>query len=268
MRTFYLPKIEWRTPLTLEGQEAKHLVKVLRAQPGDTISLLDGEGREALCTITATSKQRVELTIDSEIQHERPTCRTVCAIGWAKSTRRGWLLEKAVELEAEGLCFWQADRSQGKVPEEVKESWVGPLVAGAKQCRNPWLPTLSTAPNGVDALVEMGKDFDRRFILWEGQEPSDVLSPSAVGFAGRTLFVVGPEGGFTEREVTTLTRGGFTPVSLGRRILRWETAALLCLGLDWWHRQVLEASPAVAGSSEPGTNNGNDTKPASGRKED
>lgn len=265
MRTFYLPQEEWTPPLTLEGQEAKHLVKVLRAAVGDRISLLDGEGREGVCTIAATSKHKVELTLDSVIEHARPACRTVCAIGWAKSIRRSWLLEKAVEFEAEGLCFWQADRSQGTVPEDVKDSWQGQLVAGAKQCRTPWLPKLSTAPGGVRDLVTMGSEFDRRFILWEGQSPSDVpstiISPADVGAAGRTLFVVGPEGGFSEAEVDTLLKGGFQAVSLGKRILRWETAALLCLGLDWWHRQVRETGDTADGHI-PATQTQEDTAPS------
>lgn len=237
----------------LEGQEARHLVKVLRAREGDSIRLLDGKGREGVFAITATEKTRVHLEPQTITEHPAPAASTVLAVGWAKSVRRGWLLEKAVELEAGGIWLWQADRSQSRVPEDIKDSWEGQMIAGAKQSLNPWLPELRTIPEGVRSLVEYAQQFDRTFILWEGQSPSALLSPAMLGQTGRTLFVLGPEGGFSEAEVRTLTDGGFTPVSLGRRILRWETAALLCLGLDWWHRQhclsVLETIDTLDGGA-------------------
>jgi 16S rRNA (uracil1498-N3)-methyltransferase len=247
LKTFYLPPEEWREPYALEGQEAKHLVKVLRARAGDLIRLLDGRGREGTFRITATEKQRVSLNLEVLVEHPAPSGSTVLALGWAKSVRRGWLLEKAVELEAGGVWLWQADRSQSHVPEDIKESWEGQMIAGAKQSVNPWLPELRTIPEGVEGLVALAPEFDRTLILWEGQSPSALLSPAMLGGNGRTLFVVGPEGGFSDREVRVLTEGGFTPVSLGRRILRWETAALLCLGLDWWHRELNASSPAENG---------------------
>lgn len=64
------------------------------------------------------------------------------------------------------------------------------------------------------------------------------LTPDTLGQPGRTLCVVGPEGGFTAQEVEKLTRAGFLPATLGERVLRWETAAVLCLGLHWWKRQL------------------------------
>lgn len=253
MKTFYLPPDDWRKPYSLEGQEAKHLVKVLRAKEGDSIRLLDGRGREGFFRISATEKSRVHLELEQLIEHPAPMTSTVLALGWAKSVRRGWLLEKAVELEAGGIWLWQADRSQSHVPEDIKDSWEGQMIAGAKQSLNPWLPELRTIPEGIRGLIELASGFDRTYILWEGQSPSALLSPAMLGQQGRTLFVVGPEGGFSDNEVQALVLGGFTPVSLGHRILRWETAALLCLGLDWWHRQLLcnkESAPNVCDGSQ------------------
>jgi RNA methyltransferase, RsmE family len=142
-----------------------------------------------------------------------------------------------VELEAEGIWFWQADRSQGKVPEESKETWLSQMTAGAKQSVNPWLPELATLPDGVDGLIKKRNDFDKGFVLWEGDIYGAVLSMNDIAPAENMLFVLGPEGGFSEREIARLVDADFTPVSLGNRILRWETAAMLCLGLTWWARQ-------------------------------
>ena len=237
MRTFFLPPERWAEPYLLDGQEARHLVKVVRVRAGDTVRLLDGQGREGEFRVTDTEKALVRLEPVSITEHPAPASQAVLAIGWGKEVRRGWLMEKAVELEAGGIWLWQAERSQSRVPEETRESWHSQMEAGAKQSRNPWLPELRTLPGGVAELAEASRDFAKRFILWEGDTGGVLLGAGDLGHPGRTLFVVGPEGGFSDREVAALLDSGMTAVSLGDRVLRWETAAMLCLGLHWWGRQ-------------------------------
>lgn len=238
MRTFFLPASCWQEPYQVTGPEVRHLVTVLRIKPGEEIRLLDGEGREGLFTVVETAKKYVTLSPVSIITHERPENTVTLAVGYGRAIRRGWILEKAVELESAGIWFWQADRSQGKVPEESKETWFAQMTAGAKQSNNPYLPELKTLPGGVNELIKTASSFDKKYILWEGDTKGRVLSLDDLQAPGNALFVLGPEGGFSEREVTALISGGFTALSLGNRILRWETAAMLCLGLSWWSRQV------------------------------
>ena len=237
MHTFFLPAQAWHEPYQVTGQEARHLVSVLRIKNGETVRLLDGEGREGIFAVSAIEKRHVSLAPQTIRLHDRPKGGITLAIGYGRGLRRGWLLEKAVELEAEGIWFWQADRSQGKVPEESKETWLSQMTAGAKQSVNPWLPELATLPDGVDGLIKKRNDFDKGFVLWEGDIYGAVLSMNDIAPAENMLFVLGPEGGFSEREIARLVDADFTPVSLGNRILRWETAAMLCLGLTWWARQ-------------------------------
>lgn len=238
MRTFFLPASSWQEPYQVTGAEARHLVTVLRIKPGETIRLLDGEGHEGVFFVTDIAKQRVTLRLEEKIAHERPANLATLAVGYGRGLRRGWLLEKAVELEAGGVWFWQAARSQGKVPEETKETWFAQMAAGAKQSNNPWLPELRTMPRGVADLLARKNDFDKTYLLWEGDTKGNLLTLEDLAPGGKSLFVLGPEGGFADKEVTVLASGGFTPVSLGNRVLRWETAAMLCLGLAWWARQT------------------------------
>ncbi|CAK7032708.1 MAG: Ribosomal RNA small subunit methyltransferase E [Desulfovibrio sp.] len=237
MRTFFLPASGWQEPYQVTGAEARHLVTVLRIKLGEEIRLLDGEGREGIFSIAAIAKKCVTLTPVRIITHERPADTTTLAVGYGRSIRRGWLLEKAVELESAGIWFWQAERSQGKVPEENKETWLAQMTAGAKQSNNPYLPELRTLPGGVAELIREAAPFDKKYILWEGDTKGRILSLNNLQVPGNALFVLGPEGGFAQKEVDALIAGGFTPLSLGNRVLRWETAALLCLGLSWWARQ-------------------------------
>jgi 16S rRNA (uracil1498-N3)-methyltransferase len=249
MHTFFLPPQDWPavTPsavsqgsvtVTLDGGEARHLLRVLRLRPGEEAILLDGRGREALCRLDRVEKHSAYLLLLNLVQHPLPGSRIILAAGWGKAARRGWILEKAVELEAAGLWFWQAERSQFALPETIRAAWQAQLVAGAKQCRNPWLPELRVLPGGAADLLRAAACADHKQLLVESDHPhQDFLSADRLGQPGCTLCVVGPEGGFTSAEAALFTAAGFTALSMGSRVLRWETAAVMALGLHWWKRQ-------------------------------
>ncbi len=221
----------------MEGPEAHHLLTVLRAHPGDTVRLFDGCGRSGVFLFQRRERKKAFLALLSEQILPCPDREIFLALGWNKTARRGWLLEKAVELNAAGLVFWQAERSQGRVPETPKESWATQLVAAAKQCGNPRLPSLATAPGGAGELTGLFAANELKMLLWENASGDTLFNPASLPESGRTIIVLGPEGGLTDDEVQLFTQGGFRPLSLGQSILRWETAALLCLGLCYWDSQ-------------------------------
>lgn len=237
-RNFYLPPEKWRTPFLLDGSEARHLTTVVRARIGEEICLLDGQGREGLFRISGIEKHQVTLELLSEKTHTPQSSRAILAIGWGKNARRTWLLEKAVEFEAAEIWFWQAERSQGCVPEESKESWVSQMVAGAKQCGNLWLPKVYPLPGGIGEVLARSKDIRHRYMLWEEQAGEPLLATRDMQVSAPVLYIIGPEGGFSAQEAARLMHEKVQPVSLGRQVLRWETAALLCLGLHWWANQT------------------------------
>jgi 16S rRNA (uracil1498-N3)-methyltransferase len=231
--SFYLPPEAWAPPYRLEGDEARHLSKVLRLGPGARVRCFDGQGREGLFLVES-AKGGVTLSLESETAVPAPSPETWLALGWNKSTRRGWLLEKAVELGATGLIFFEASRSQGGMPADPKDTWQAQLVAGAKQCGNAWLPRLEMVQGGAAGIVSRTRDFDSRMLLWESPDVRRGLAPEDLTAPGRRVFLLGPEGGLTDAEAALFLDSGFTAVTLGPRPLRWETAALLCLGLSWW----------------------------------
>ncbi|TVM15670.1 16S rRNA (uracil(1498)-N(3))-methyltransferase [Oceanidesulfovibrio indonesiensis] len=240
MRSFYLDSSDWpETPderLILTGTEAHHASRVIRVKVGEEVRVFDGIGREALAEVDYVGKNRVDLA-PREVRVSPPPARSVTlAVAWTKALRRSWLLEKAVELEASAVWFWQADRSQGKIPDEPKETWTAQLVAGAKQCESAWVPALRTFPKGFPEVAAAAAAIPKRFALWEDPHQPRMLTANDLDGPGDILFVLGPEGGFSPKEEALFTDAGsgFVPVSLGRRILRWETAALLCLGLAFW----------------------------------
>lgn len=248
MKSLYLPPDQWREPFQLEGPEAHHLLTVLRARPGTTVRLIDGFGRIGSFLVRSTDRKTAGLELLSQQQLPRPQRQIHLALGWNKASRRGWILEKAVELGAAGLVFWQASRSQGKVPERPKQSWTDILVNAAKQCGNPWLPTITTVPEGPDELIPLCSGLSGhgspqatpetgKFLLWEEASRSDLFDPGQLPDSGPVVLVLGPEGGLTDNEAQVFMDNGYLPRSLGRSTLRWETAALLCLGLCYWRTQ-------------------------------
>ena len=229
---FYLSPEAFAEPFALTGGEAAHCAKVLRKRPGETVRVFDGHGRQGLFTIVAVGRDRVELEPRSLDHLPTPESRLHLAAGFSRSARRDFFLEKAVELGAAGILFWQARRSQGRMPDAPKEAWTAACVAAAKQCGAAHLPQIAVEPGGAAALAEIhGPRFDRRYLLWEDPGVSRRLAPDDVAAPGDALFVLGPEGGLTDAEARTCVDAGFLPVSLGERVLRWETAALTVLAL-------------------------------------
>lgn len=237
LHSFYLAPDLWRPPFVLAGPEAHHLARVLRIKPGSTVRLFDGLGRYGLFRVESVEKAGVSLDRQSEELAPPPAVRCTLAAGFSKALRRGWFMEKTVELEAAAVWFWQGDFSQATLPETEKESWRASLIAGAKQCESAWLPELRMLQGGVATLAEEARSFDRAFLLYEGETGGRLLQREDLRAPGSVLLVVGPEGGFSPREHAALEGAGIVPVSLGKRVLRWETAAVLTLGLAWWARQ-------------------------------
>ncbi len=233
LHSFHLPPQDWGPPWRIAGAEARHMLRVLRLGVGDEVRLFDGAGREGRFRIKETGKVQVVLEVLELCDVPDPAVRVTLAAGFAKSARRGWLLEKAVELGAAGVVFWQAARSQGRVPDRAKPSWSEKCLAAAKQCGAARLPDLEVLPQGLDQLVEYCRRFDRVFVLWESSDKGSLLLPEDFREPGQYLLVTGPEGGLEQEEVEALMASGAQARSLGRSILRMETAALLALGIGY-----------------------------------
>ena len=237
LHTFYAPPEAFGETIVLQGQELKHLAQALRLKPGERCRVLDGQGRSAEAVIEAVGRREATLRPDAVEFTPKPASRAVVALALSKATRRGFFLEKAVELGAEAVWLWQGDFSQGKLPREEKDSWQAKMVAGIKQSGNPWLPQVRAFPEGIAGVIQAAAGFEHHLLPWEKQEGVPMLSLADAGLPGTTCYVVGPEGGFSDAELEALAEAGYNPVSFGRRILRCETAATLCLGIHWWASQ-------------------------------
>ena len=232
LNSFFLAPALWREPFVLGGDEARHLTRVLRARVGDTVRLFDGAGRWGLFRIAETGKRDVRLDRFEEHDEPAPAAPLTLAVGWSKSLRRGFLLEKAVELGASAVWFWQAARSQGEVPDGGKEGWERQLVAAAKQCGAVWLPEIRTFAGPAEVARAAGAS-GSKVLCWE-KENARLVDPGTLMSPQGCVAVLGPEGGLDDTEAAIFRDHGFAPVSLGPNILRFETAATFVLSLHLW----------------------------------
>lgn len=233
---FYLEKDKWGDRPAICGAELRH-AQALRLETGNEALLMDGEGGTAICRVEKLSKKEMLLQPLEIATAPAPKIFTIVALALNKAVRRGFFMEKAAELGAGAVWIWQAERSQGKIAPSLAASLEGQLISGMKQSRNPWLPRLRIF-EGIDGVIEAGSGCGSKYLPYEEEDPAHMLAPAMLGSPGQTIFVIGPEGGIAPSELASLENAGFRRVSLGSRVLRCETAAVLCLGLSYWASQL------------------------------
>lgn len=210
----------------LVDDEAHHIRTVMRAKSGDTIVVFDRTGREFDARIEHVDRRRVELLItDSRTVDRESSVEVTIAAAMPKGNRQRWLVEKLVELGAARLIPLRTKRSVVKPSESGADRLERIVLEATKQCGRNRLMEVATP---VDILDLVGRDDlpQRRLIA----HPPELLGDQAksVDWADKTgpvIAAVGPEGGFTEEEVAAALSSGWEAASLGRRILRLETAA-------------------------------------------
>lgn len=230
---FYVPCIaKDAVRIVLQGEEHRHLAKAARVRPGEEVWLFDAGGRRSLARVEAVEKDRAELAV---LRTEEPEpARTAVALAQClvEAKTLETILEKAAELGCSDFIPIVSARSL-KTSEERSdrklERWRRIAREAAKQCKGR-LVTEVHAPLALKDLLREKAAGIRLFLSEHGGRPlRDIITGPGVpagGPAGSVILLVGPKGGWTEGEERDIRQAGFTAVSLGRRILRAETAAV------------------------------------------
>lgn len=226
------------------GSDVNHIRNVLRMKAGEEISVSNGEdGREYRCAVKEFLEGGVlcELRFIKEDGVELPV-RVTLFQSLPKGDKMELIVQKAVELGvyeivpvASKRCVVKLD---GKKADARTARWQGIAEAAAKQSRRGILPKVSPV-TGFERAVERAGEMDVRVIpyeLAEGMERTREIFGS-VRPGQRVAVFIGPEGGFEESEIALAQREGIVPVTLGRRILRTETAGITALA---WLGYLLE----------------------------
>jgi 16S rRNA (uracil1498-N3)-methyltransferase len=246
MHRFFVPPswIEDDT-VTLSGSVAHQIRDVLRLQPDDAIIVLDDSGWEFQVCLTAVGHERVSGTIQRKVLGQtEPRAKVTLYQSLLKSSNLEWILQKGTELGVVEFVPMVSDRcvigSVDEVSQHKLERWRRIILEAAEQSHRARLPRLH-APLLFQQACERARHADLALLPWEEERimklramlaqpyriPSRVQGKTVIMGKPFSIHVlIGPEGGFSSREVDQARRYGITPVSLGSRILRAETAAL------------------------------------------
>jgi len=236
MSRFYVPqpRIE-KGMLKIEGDEVKHIRKVLRLKAGDEIIVFDGLGKEFEGAIVEEGLSSILIKIQNIFSSKRDSpLEVTLAQSLLKGEKMDYLIQKATELGVKEIIPFFSSRSVPLLEKSKKlkrhHRWEKIAIEASKQCGRGVVPKIESLQDYSDMLQTASPD-TLRLILWEkeGIKLKEILE--RLKEKKKIFFIIGPEGGFSQLEVDEAKKTGFIPVTLGRRILRAETASLCFLSI-------------------------------------
>ena len=219
---FFLSQTPTEDTARLEGDEARHLARVMRAKTGDTVELFDGQGTSWTATVQAIQRNHVSLRLDqkqSETISNKPII--TLAVALPKGDRQKWLIEKITELGTDSLIPLTTTRSVAEPTAAAISRLQRGVIESCKQSgRNRLLEI--TQPQSLHNLLTTSSASLRILACPDGTPMQSILLKPI----DNILIAIGPEGGFTDEEIRTANASGFAQMSLCQNILRIETAAI------------------------------------------
>lgn len=228
---------EERHQIHITGTDVNHIVHVLRMKPGEELWISDGEKKEYHCRLESAAEDEVCLHIlyAQEPEYELPS-RIFLFQGLPKADKMELIIQKAVELGVFEIIPVETKRCvvrlDEKKAEKKRQRWQQIAESAAKQSKRMLVPSVHPVMTYQEALVwaeklqvrlipyELAKDMEKTREILDGIQPGQSIG-----------IFIGPEGGFEEWEVEAAIAAGALPITLGKRILRTETAGLAILSV-------------------------------------
>jgi len=218
-RRYYANPLPPKGLATLSKKLGHHLGRIVRTSTGDAVVLFDGNGNEVAATVRAvhTREVLVEVTSPLDIPIGRsPRIHLEIACALPRSARADWLLEHGTEAGVSTFRPILTERTNRRA--EDRAHWQRVLIEACAQCDRAILPTIAETTSLADLCAAPG--IAERYVAT--QAPVELTAATSTS----CLLVIGPEGGFTDREVAMLLAAGFAARSLGPLTLRTETAVV------------------------------------------
>lgn len=235
MHRFFVPQL-YNEEMTITGVDARHISKVLRMQPSDELQIVSDDGVSALAQISAIDNECVTVhCIENLAESHEPHVRLVLAQGLAKGEKMDFIIQKAVEMGAYSVVPVAMEHSvvrlDGVKAAKKVERWQKIAEAAAKQSKRDIIPQIQPVQSMAQMLA--ANDCQTKIIAYECEDKKSLKTAlkeaQSKGDLTDLLLIIGPEGGISEAELEAARSAGAAPVSLGRRILRAETAGLVAI---------------------------------------
>ncbi|RYY77097.1 MAG: 16S rRNA (uracil(1498)-N(3))-methyltransferase [Gammaproteobacteria bacterium] len=229
-RVFTHQALTPNTCLALAESQSHYLNKVLRMKTGRALILFNGEGGEFGAEIIDVHKKHIDVLINDFFPENREsTLELELAIGVSRGERMDWVLQKATELGVTKITPLITERTEvkltGERAEKKMEHWQQIIVSACEQCQRNLLPKLSEPKIYSDWISQC--DAELKFVLHHRDSKGLPKNETAKSVA----LLIGPEGGLNEDEIASAIDRRFSPLTLGPRVLRTETAPVAAISL-------------------------------------
>jgi 16S rRNA (uracil1498-N3)-methyltransferase len=229
-RLFVPPEHLSGSHATLGAAAHRHLVKVLRLGPGAELRVFDGLGTEIDARIESVGHAMVGLVLGERRRLPPPACTITLLVSPPRGERMDFVVQKTTELGVARIVPVTSARAMVKAGAHQTKRWQVIAQEASRQSGRADVPVVAEPLPLAAALAQAGPDHDHRLMLWEGERTRSLTG--ALASAPRAVaLLIGPEGGFAAEEAAQVVATGFAPVSLGPRILRSETAAVVAVAL-------------------------------------
>ncbi|NWK55473.1 16S rRNA (uracil(1498)-N(3))-methyltransferase [Verrucomicrobiaceae bacterium N1E253] len=234
MNRYYLPADSWQeSGLVLQGEEAKHCSRVMRARAGDRIEVFDGNGCSAVCEILSVNKGAVACKLLERVQHRMPDHPMTLCQAIPKGGNMELIVQKSVELGVNVIqpliTAHTVARPESLAKKQAK--WQRIALEACKQCGQNFLPEVKS-PLSFASWVDQGPSFGLALVASLEDRARHVKSLFEEDpVSGSIALLVGPEGDFSEDEYRAVYELGFQPVSFGEIVMRVETATMYGLSV-------------------------------------
>ena len=235
MHRFFVPQL-YNEEMYIEGVDARHISKVLRMQPGAQLQIVSDDGVSAVAEITAIDSERVTVRcLEKLAESHEPRVKLVLAQGLAKGEKMDFIIQKAVEMGAYSVIPVAMEHSvvrlDGAKAAKKVERWQKIAESAAKQSKRDIIPEVQPVQSMAEMLAKCTGQ--TKIIAYECEDrlslKAALKAAEEAGGISELLLIIGPEGGISEGELEQARQAGAVPVSLGRRILRAETAGLVAI---------------------------------------
>lgn len=218
-----------RGQVQLFGEDEKHIKTVLRAREGEELTLCDGEGMDYQCRIASLERGVLLDILSKEVCETEPRTKITLYQGLPKADKMELIIQKCVELGVDRIVAVSTERAIVKLDKKESkklERWQKIAEAAAKQSGRGKIPEIGQQVLKFKEAVAEAKELDGAIIPYEKEQETGIRQ-FVQGFQGESIGVfIGPEGGFAEEEIALAQENGITPITLGKRILRTETAGM------------------------------------------
>lgn len=236
MHRFFLSAQLLQSPeVILPSEVSQQISRVLRLKTGNEIILLDDQGFEYSASLCEVHDSHCVATVLSKNPAAgEPATRLTLMIGLTQREKFEMILQKCTEVGVSTFIPMISSRTLLQKNRDVEEKyprWKKIIQEAAEQSHRGRIPVLQPVMKYDDALLAMQGDESLKLILWEDEEKTSFKELLQQQGGRNIVLIVGPEGGLSVEEVDAAKKRSFTPVTLGKRILRMETAAILAAGI-------------------------------------